>query len=622
MLAGGLAGSPEAAPWIRLNQAGYRPDAAKVVVAMSETDLSGTAWTLRRGDSLALNGSVGASYVGVGDHTPKPFNHRIDLSTLRQPGEYVLEVGGERASLLVSQDPYTRYLLQVLRYMRVARSGSQGLLLHGPSHLGDSAARVQVPDGSPTNGAWKDAVPARTVDMVGGHYDAGDYIKFTLNEAYLALRILQVWELRPDLDTLLDEAGHALRWLAKTLPDDTTFVIQVGDGLDHNQGNRLPEKDKLDGKRPALCALSRVHMGVTAAALARGARVYKRAGRTLEADLFEAKAQAIWAVATGPRALTTAFLRDPTNDFYWVKSDVASMQLGAAELYALTGDAEYLKALGTYRSRFDCGEVGWACLNFDANRATSPFDAAAQNRMAVEAERYEDPAVLHPWNLPGDSYYWAALHRWVAMAAAARTGGHDTAFQGTLDYVFGRNPWGVSFLFSQDLSNTLRHLYSQIYPLLGEFPTGALSEGPGDKATHDDMLQYFDPVPNDPLAPFNTAVAVFSDNGEDFMLQEATIGGQADILWLLALATIDSIPPTGIQPGPSRVSGRIRAVRVGGRLRIEGAHPGAVVELRDLAGRRLARLVADANGSATWKSDREGCVLVVAQGRPVSRPLR
>ncbi|QQS06575.1 MAG: glycoside hydrolase family 9 protein [Fibrobacterota bacterium] len=615
VLTAALAGGPYAGPWLRLNQAGYRIDAPKVVVAMSETDLTGATWSLRKGDSLALSGVLGGSFAGIGDHTPKAFNHRIDLSRVTAPAEYRLEVGGVQAVVSIQRDPYTRFLLQALRHVRVERSGAQGLLVHGPSHLGDSAARVQVPDGDLANGAWKDAVPSRKLDMAGGHYDAGDYIKFTLNESYLALRLMQAWELRPDLDSLLDEADHALRWIAKAFPDDSTFVIEVGDGLDHDQGNRLPENDRLDGKRPALCALSRVHMGVAAAALARGARIAKGQGRAGQALAYQEKALALWRVATGPRSVATAFLRDPTNDFYWVKSDVPSMQWAAAELHALTGEAKYLEAFKTYRSRSDCGEVGWSCLNFDANLASAAYDAASKSRMSVEAENYEEAAKVHPWNLPGDSYYWAVLHRWVAMAAASRAGGYDAAFQGTLDYVFGRNPWGVSFLFSQNLSNSLRNLYSQIYPLSGQFPTGALSEGPGDKTTHDEMLQYFDPLPRDTLAPFNTRVAVFQDNGQDFMLQEATIGGQADAIWLLALASRDTSSSAGVRAAsPTRDAWRV--FRSGGRLRIQGAKPKAVVELRDLGGRRLASGVAGENGGLDWPIGTAGCLVAVSPGRP------
>ena len=70
------------------------------------------------------------------------------------------------------------------------RSGSHDTLLRKFSHPGDARAPVFVPDGDPVNGKWKPAVPARTVDALGGWYDAGDQIKFTLNQAATTYHLL------------------------------------------------------------------------------------------------------------------------------------------------------------------------------------------------------------------------------------------------------------------------------------------------------------------------------------------------------------------------------------------------------------------------------------------------
>ena len=112
-------------------------------------------------------------------------------------------------------------------------------------------------------------------------------------------------------------------------------------------------------------------------------------------------------------------------------------------------------------------------------------------------------------------------------------------FASILDYTFGRNNWGVSFLFSEQLPNTLRNLYSPAYRLLGEFPTGALSEGPGNRATHESLRRYFRIADDDAFHRFNTPAAVFFDNETDFMCQEATIGGQADLVLMLTLASLE-----------------------------------------------------------------------------------
>jgi hypothetical protein len=84
----------------------------------------------------------------------------------------------------------------------------------------------------------------------------------------------------------------------------------------------------------------------------------------------------------------------------------------------------------------------------------------------------------------------------------------------------------------------VRHLYSPVYRLLRQFPTGALSEGPGARAWHDELSKWFEIAPDDPFHRFNTPAGVFFDNPTDFMCQEATITAQADAVLLLTLASL------------------------------------------------------------------------------------
>jgi endoglucanase len=199
-------------------------------------------------------------------------------------------------------------------------------------------------------------------------------------------------------------------------------------------------------------------------------------------------------------------------------------------------------------------EVSWMTWHAHANAALAPFDRSAFQRLWTETERYvrHGETVGQPWQVPG-RLVWASLHRWIGAAhaaeRAARLAGGDERrhllFDAMLDYTFGRNNWGVSFLFSEDLPNTVRHIYSPLYHLLGRFPTGAFSEGPGNRTTHDSLKRYFDSarersnLPWRPeLARFNTVEAVFSDDAADFMTQETTIGGQADLVLFLTLAAL------------------------------------------------------------------------------------
>lgn len=561
--------------YLRWNQAGYRPHRPKVLIAMSDADLRGRAWRIERVEASAseraasapvLRGVFGARIVGRGRHTPLPFNHAADFSALVSPGKYrFVCADAAPAELRIADDPYASLVPQLLQHLRFARSGTTETHLRRPSHLGDARAPVFVPDGAINRGKWKPRTPARQVDALGGWYDAGDQIKFTLNIAYTTYHLLLAYRLDPARFTnagspagwaqILDEARHGLEFLVRTFPDADTFIIQVGDERDHDQPLRLPEDDQLDGRRPALCALSRVHMAAASAALARGARTWREFGRDADAARYAQQAVAIYARSRGRGTVRTAFERGAVNDFYRDTSDRDQLALAATELHALTGERAYLADARGFAPPA-VREVSWAQWNWLANAALAPHDAAARARLLREIDGYSDRAqhAGQPWAIPG-RYVWASLHRWIGEANATRyasllaspTAGREAVFFGVLDYTFGRNNWGVSFLFSEQLPNSVRQIYNPAYHLLGAFPTGALSEGPGDRKGHDALRQYFE-APRDAaarktraaLARFNTPAGVFYDDAEDFMCQEATIGGQADAVLLLTLASIDA----------------------------------------------------------------------------------
>lgn len=565
-----------AGSWIRLNQAGYAPDRTKQAVVLSDTDLQGQSWTLSAegASTPSLQGILPAARTADDVYFAQAFSHLLDFSALQIPGTYTLQVAGAPSQKLkILDDPYSVFATQALMHLRAMRSGSAAARLHGASHLGDKAAIVYQVKGDWTNGAWQEATPLRTVDVHGGHYDAGDFIKFTLNEAYLAWHLLTAYQENPalfakvqspsTLPDILDEAKHSLDYLARTFPDDNTFVIQVGNGLDHQQGWRMPESDPLDGKRPALCALSRVHMGSAAAALALGAKVFATKDPT-QAALYRSKAEAIYARARQNDSQRSAFERDQTNDFYFDNTDADNMALAAAELYGLTGTKDYLDQASAYAPPAGT-EVSWGEWNADANLRLAWFDdALARSRALTEVARYENDNI---WQAPGE-YTWGTLHRWIGMANAhlraqkmlyipARA---SAPFLGVLDYVFGRNNWGVPMLASGDLPGSIRNVYNGIYRLTEAFPVGALSEGPGEKSMHLEMRQYFTVPANDPLAAFHTATGVFYDNRDDFMIQESTIGGQGDLLLMLALASSITVSPrsdsgtipTSLYPAPDQ----------------------------------------------------------------------
>jgi hypothetical protein len=141
-------------------------------------------------------------------------------------------------------------------------------------------------------------------------------------------------------------------------------------------------------------------------------------------------------------------------------------------------------------------------------------------------------------------YTWGSLYSFFGVASAAIL--HDKLTkqntfkylaQEVIDYTFGKNNWGVSFLASKTLSNSVENIYSQTYKVQQNlFPVGAIAEGPGDMEGHLSNSKWFS-LSKKALKSekFNTNKVVFYDDETNFQTMETTIGGIADGILLLAL---------------------------------------------------------------------------------------
>ncbi len=563
--------------WIRYNQAGYLPHSPKTMIVMSEKDLEGTSWKIFNDSNMkVLSGTLGKSICAASPHTPKPFNYEIIFSELTAEGNYRLKIDKKDikpVEFRVDKAPYSFIIPDITRFLRAARSGTADTLFHEASHMGDGKAILYRPqDGKPETGLWEKVPGNRTVDMRGGWYDAGDYIKFTLTIAYTTYFLLRAYEINPslftkkysrsDLNDVLDEAKFGLDYLVKTFPGKEDFIIQVSGRFDHQMGWRLPENDTRDGKREAFSAISPAHMGLTSAALALGARLFNKIGYKAEANNYKKKAIAIFHRALQPDALKTgAFEFDPSGgfSFYRDTSNEDNMILGAAELYRLTGDSSYIKIAKKYAGKQGL-KVYWGSLFLFANMALGKYDAHAKKNAEAEIAAYISYAKNNIWGIPGN-YSWGSLADWTATGGGLglyfiETKGQNAEVKKVMidivDYIFGKNNWGVSFFFCRDLPNSVRHIYSQLYQIKNVFPTGALSEGPAGREVHHRNLSFFKFKPeNEWTYEFNTGKAVFYDHGTDFVTQESTIFGQASVLlFLTTLHQSGQVPIEGHQsPG-------------------------------------------------------------------------
>lgn len=545
---------------LRHNLLGYSSDRPKNLRLMSDKKLDDVAFRVTRDGATVLDGQVSSS--GPRNRGQRGFTHNasIDISALRDVGEYRFELTpgadnqGLEREIRVLEQPYAAMATQLLSHLRVARSGSEHARLHPLSHPGDARAivhRTAADAGDP--GRW--IATTETVDALGGWYDAGDYIKFSSTNALTAYYLLRAYELAPALHErkelsqsdwvdILDEAKHGLDYLAKLQPNDRDFIVQVGSKLDHEQPQRLPHEDRLDGQRKAFSAPQAQTIVLAVAALSLGARVFRERGAPQLADHYLERASAMAARAQQPDVLD--FVAYDEKWFYPDESVDDNTALGAVELHRARGDADSLAwARSAANAAGPGGYVSWETLNLDANYRLEAFDPAAAARVDEDLKTFSAYAQSNAWGVPMKPV-WGGLYNYFPIGAVAAqravTAGDGFDFThlayDALDYTLGRNRWGVSFFASPDIEGSAKNFYSQIYRITGEFPVGAVSEGPLGASDHAQQMQHFgDAAEIARLVSeneFNTEDEVFVDHDRNYATMETTIFGQAGALYLIS----------------------------------------------------------------------------------------
>jgi endoglucanase len=270
VLAGGMAAcgdDGENDALVRLDQAGYAAGETKVAVLLAPRDASGArVQVIDAHGETVLEPRLGAGRGGWNDafRDVRP----IDVSVLREQGFYRIRVRGTvRAEsepfrvTTTAADLFDPLVSDSLRYFQAHRDGADqvsGEWQRRPAHLSDRSATVyQRPafdtDGRPSADLVEAAGP---VDVEGGWYDAGDFLKFTHTTAYAVALMLIAQRDGLARDGIAAESRHGIGWLDKMWDGETgTLYTQVGIGsgrdfLGDHDSWRLPEDDDRLDVRP------------------------------------------------------------------------------------------------------------------------------------------------------------------------------------------------------------------------------------------------------------------------------------------------------------------------------------------------------------------------------------
>jgi hypothetical protein len=230
------------------------------------------------------------------------------------------------------------------------------------------------------------------------------------------------------------------------------------------------------------------------------------------------------------------------------------LEWAAIELYIATQERGYLEQAIEYART--AGESRWMGKRRHGHYEFFPYvnlahwrlyphaDAATKATLAAYyragLERVHELASRNPYRL-GTPLVWCSTNDVIALATQAvlferMTG--DTRYR-TLatearDWIFGRNPWGVSMIVGVPATGVAvsrpHHLFHKIAGIL---PVGGLVDGPVYKDINDSLK--FEPFGDDPYERFQSEVGVYHDTYGDFSTNEPIIDGTVSLLLLLEL---------------------------------------------------------------------------------------
>lgn len=567
--------------FIRVNQLGYRPDAPKVAVicALRPTPIERFTVVGEDGRAVATRRATRSEPFAACAQT-----YRLDFSSVRAPGTYRLEAHGLTSrSFRISRDAYTATADTMLFYMRQQRSGYNPVY-NGIMHPYDGI----IVDDSVRGGEF--------LPVTGGWADASDYLQYVTTSANATYVMLMAYRDHPDafadefLATgdsgangtadVLDEARHGLNWLLRMFPSDSQMYNQLGDDRDHAFPD-LPATDSSEygwGKgqqRPVYPCTGRPQglfrtknradgyastAGKYAAAFAIASSLYADRDSAFAAVLRD-KAVAAYALGIRyPGVCQTAPGRAPY--FYEEDNWTDDMELGAAELHALTGERRYLDDAMEFAAREPvtpwmgadtARHYQWYPWHNNGHYAIWRTGAAANKRVVAEYYRRGIEAVVAKADRNGFRvgipFIWCSSNLMVSFATQAylyrRMTGDDRYReyeQAALDWIFGVNPWGVSMVIGLPRGGVFaRDPHAVVTKQTGRVLTGGLLDGPVYASIYRN-LQYIRLYEPDEYAAFNTGFVVYHDDYGDYSTNEPIMDGTANLVYLLSAMGGDREP--------------------------------------------------------------------------------
>ncbi|MER5547208.1 glycoside hydrolase family 9 protein [Streptomyces sp. NPDC002589] len=568
------AGPPAAV--VRVDQVGYAPGETKHAYLMTSRPAARAPFrVLDASGREVLSGTAGLS-TGRWNSTYESVR-TLDLSRLTTPGDYQVEVTGElhaaspKFRVAPADELFDKVVQDNVRFFTAQRDGAEvdpSVLRRKPSHLADRQATVYD---TPVYGEDAERLRAPLqpvggpVDVSGGWFDAGDFLKFTHTASYSTASLLLAQRMTPAGGAkLAEEARHGLDWLDRMWDaSSATLYVQVGIGVgDTEDGSgkvrsdhdvwRLPEADDAMRVRPGDPDYTIKHRPVFRAAppgepispnlAGRVAATFALAAQLDAVDAPErartelAKAAQIYALAdTSPKGqLVTAF----PHGFYPESSWEDDMEFGAAEL-ALAGKAlgddrtqEWSRQAGHWAKQYlnsdNLGTLGLgdvsALAHADLTKLIDdgrPSSEVSRAQLVADLKRQLDDGKAHaardPFRAGADYTDFDSVPHTFGLATTAllyhRVTGdsrYDSFATQQRNWALGANAWGSSFVIGEGSAfpHCPEHQAANLAGSLtgtGDILTGGVVNGPNKTAKLKELNSFptMRPCPTPASDPFS-----------------------------------------------------------------------------------------------------------------------
>jgi len=530
---------------IRINQLGYLPDAGKEFVV---ADTAANVFEIIETDGKKLFEGILSSSIFW-----EPSGEYLktgDFSEVSDTGRYYIVVPGTGRSYAFSihESLYNKAYKSSIKSYYFARASMEIL----PQYAGKYSRPLAHPDTlcyfHPSTG--KDT--GKTLSSPGGWYDAGDYNKYIVNGGVTNATLMALYEIYPDavpdnalnipesgngISDLLDEVKYELNWFFTMQDDDggvyfklTTKNFEPFVPLHEANSKRFIMK-KTTASTLNFCAN-----------MAQAARVYSDADPDFADEALKAAVKAWhWAMNnpavyySNPEDVHTGEYGDTELDeeFFWA----------ATELYISTEQEIYRKHMDRYKQKFRFVESeSWrnyldclAYFSLYANGYANSYNDFPDD-IIEEADRLLSNREGSPYRTHQFRYEWASN---CDIANQAMIFGYSylisqnekymTAITESLDYLFGKNATGYSFVTGFG-GNTPRNPHNRMIETDGipDPVPGYLAGGPNADKQDAESLQS-----NGFSYPSDNPAKCYIDNVLSFASNETCINWNAPLVFIL-----------------------------------------------------------------------------------------